>query len=240
MLAAVPAVSAAADPAPALGQVSAAVVAALLVPAPAPAPAPLAPAAVAQCGWPLPVQAPAPGAAAADPLVAARRLWQEGKYAQAFETYETLRWSPDFWSALGLTRIALGQADCLASQGETDRAIDLLKLAAAWKPDSADVHARLAELQFGRGQWDAARLLRGGSRPTATTCWCAGSSAVVRGQGPAAQVLDHWKWFVDYYNVNEAELSKNADALLSDRPSRQRDHRARRGAARSSRTSSSM
>ncbi|MGC8641212.1 MAG: tetratricopeptide repeat protein [Isosphaeraceae bacterium] len=49
-----------------------------------------------------------------------------------------------------------GKAECQSSQGEYAKAIDLLKGLLTREPKNADVAAKLAELEFHRGNWEAA------------------------------------------------------------------------------------
>src|SRR4051812_48705812 len=92
-------------------------------------------------------------AAEPDPFGKARQLWQTGKYAEAIEAYDALRLAPNHRNARDQGRIALGRAECLVSQGETDRAIANLIPWAAWPRAHPDLWARLADLQFSRGRW---------------------------------------------------------------------------------------
>src|SRR5947209_64326 len=97
-------------------------------------------------------------AAAADPteLAEAHKLWQTGKYAQAEELLHALLWRPVTWSPEVLAKLALGRAECLASQGKSEQAIATLKEATAWQTGNADVWAHLADLQLARGDWPGA------------------------------------------------------------------------------------
>ena len=52
--------------------------------------------------------------------------------------------------------MALGPAECQASQGEYAKAIERLKAAEADEPKNADLPARLADLYLTRGDWEAA------------------------------------------------------------------------------------
>ena len=91
-----------------------------------------------------------------DGAVEARRLWQNGRYAEALEAYDELLKAPGGLSAAARARLVLGRADALASQGESDKAIEGVRDLARDQPDNPDLAARLADLLFGRGDWDGA------------------------------------------------------------------------------------
>jgi tetratricopeptide (TPR) repeat protein len=159
---------------------------------------------------------------------AAHRLWQEGKYTQALEAYDVLMWQPELWSDVGFAKIALGRADCLASQGEPDKAIATLTRVSAWQPQNADVSARLAELQFGRGDWDGAstslQQAMKNQPDNLLARWV--QARMFEDRGQHEQANDAWKWFVDYYNAHQASLGKNADALILIGQAAERYYRA--------------
>ncbi len=154
--------------------------------------------------------------AASDGFDKARQLWKTGKYAEAQEAYDALRLSPSAWSIAGVSRLTLGRADCLASQGESDRAIAALKRLVAWQRFNADAWARLAELQFSRGQWDQADA--SAHRATRIRAdhllarWVLVKLHDARGERKAA--IDQCKWFVDHYNTHQDTLKKDANALV--------------------------
>ncbi len=89
------------------------------------------------------------GLMAAEPagLDAARRLWQNGRYAEAQEAYEAIAKGPGELAPAVRASIALGRADCLVSQGEPDEAIEDLCKAVDEQPEQTDQdhteHARL-------------------------------------------------------------------------------------------------
>src|SRR3954453_17321454 len=89
-------------------------------------------------------------------LDGARRLWQNGRYAEAQEAYEEVLKKPGDLAPALRARGALGLADCLASQGEPEKAIEAVKKALEAQPEAPDLWAKLAEIQFGRGDWDGA------------------------------------------------------------------------------------
>ncbi len=91
---------------------------------------------------------------------AARRLLQNGRYAEAEEAYLAAETEAKKQKG-GLTpqlesNLAMGKSECQASQGEYGKAIEVLKALAGRQPKNADVTSRLAEIYFTRGDWDSA------------------------------------------------------------------------------------
>ena len=80
-----------------------------------------------------------PALAPAESMEDARRLWLEGKYAEASEIYAP--------SAGELPAAALGLARCLAAEGKLDDAVATLEAGG----EHAELHAELARLAFERG-----------------------------------------------------------------------------------------
>ena len=151
---------------------------------------------------------------AAEPkgLDEARRLWQNGRYAEAQEGYEALLKEPEKLDPAVRVKAILGQADCLASQGEGTKALEELARAAAAQPASADLAARLAELRFGRGDWEGAdravaeALKVDGDHLAAR--WVAARLLEARGQ--LDEVVKVWKWFIDQYNARQPGIKRDA------------------------------
>ena len=124
---------------------------------------------------------------AAEPtgLDAARRLWQNGRYAEAQEAYEAIAKGPGELAPAVRASIALGRADCLASQGEPDKAIEDLQKAVDEQPEHPGLRARLADLRLARGDWEGASEAaqagaEGGRRPPGGAL---GPGPAVRGPG---------------------------------------------------------
>ena len=158
----------------------------------------------------------------------ARQLWQTGKYAEALEAYDALRLDPATWSILAQSRLALGRADCLASQGETDKARRTLRIAAAWQPANPDLRARLAELEFARGrrdraEADAKRALKFAPDHLAAR-WVL--ARLLDARGSAKEAVAACRWFIDYRNDHKAEIDKDAAALLIVGQAAERYYRA--------------
>jgi tetratricopeptide (TPR) repeat protein len=141
-------------------------------------------------------------AAEPDSFGKARQLWQTGKYAEAIEAYDTLRLAPAHRNARDQGRIALGRAECLASQGETDRAIVELVLWAAWPRADPNLWARLADLQFSRGRWElaeaAARRALKANPDHLAARWVVARLEEARGNQQRSNEL--CKWIVDRRN----------------------------------------
>jgi len=167
---------------------------------------------------------------AAEPkgLDEARRLWQNGRYAEAQEGYEALLKEPEKLDPAVRVKAILGQADCLASQGEGTKALEELARAAAAQPASADLGARLAELRLGRGDWEGAdgavaeALKVDGDHLAAR--WVAARLLEARGQ--LNEAVKAWKWFIDQYNVRQPGIKRDADALLIIGQASERYYRA--------------
>src|SRR4051812_12354008 len=94
-------------------------------------------------------------AAGPDGPAEARRLWQNGRYAEAQEAYEAVLKSDDLAPPVR-AKAVLGRADCLASQGEVEAAIRAVDELAEAQPENADLAARAADLRLARGDWEGA------------------------------------------------------------------------------------
>src|SRR5689334_8692092 len=105
-------------------------------------------------------QAAGEGAAGPKGLEDARRLLQNGRYGEAEEAYSSVeaeaKKKPGGVPPALKLAVELGRAECQASQGEYARAIQGLEGLGSKEPKDADVAARLAELKFDRGDWEAA------------------------------------------------------------------------------------
>lgn len=163
----------------------------------------------------------------ADDLADARVLWQTGKYAEAEEAFAKL--AEDAAEPAAKARAALGLADCAASQGEYDRAIDVLSKAIEADPANADLLARRAAIRVDRGRWEeadadvAAALTAKDDHPPAR--WVAARLLELRGK--KAEAIEAWKWFVEYQNANPAEVKNDAETLLLIGQAAERYYRAK-------------
>lgn len=175
---------------------------------------------------------PDAGATAAAQIKEARRLLQNGRYAEADEAYRAVeadakkepgRLTPDLKIAVGL-----GKAECLASQGEYAKAISELTTLAAQEPKNADVRARLANLYLIRGDWPAAETaMRQALEINADHLlarWV--QVRLLELHGELDKSVAACKWFVDRFNDKRREIAKNADALLMIGQAAERYYRA--------------
>ena len=157
-------------------------------------------------------------AASAGEVDRARDLWKVGKYAEALEAFDALVKKADPAPAVR-DAIALGRADCLDSTGEPDQAMAALLGVAEAKDrqaDNPDVWARLADIQFSRGDWEGAdassrRALK--AKPTHLLArWV--EARLLEARGDREKAEQAFKWFVDYQADNNEELAKDVPGLL--------------------------
>ncbi len=122
----------------------------------------------------------------------------------------------------------LGLADCQASQGDYDEAIERLKAAEAEDPKDADLPGRLAEFYLTRGDWESAEAAMRRAQKIdpdhLLARWVEARLLELRGELEKSVVA--CKWFVDRYNDRRAEVMKNADALLLVGQAAERYYRA--------------
>ncbi|MDR3638122.1 MAG: tetratricopeptide repeat protein [Isosphaeraceae bacterium] len=159
----------------------------------------------------------------------AHQLWQAGRYAEAQEAYDAFekQAKEDLAPALR-TRLTLGQSDCLASQGEYDKAIDLLARRAGALPKEAGLWARLADLKFTRGDRpgaeEACKKALDADPDHLLGRWV--SARLFEARGKLDDAVKAWKWFVDRYNERHADFSRDADAMLLVGQAAERYYRA--------------
>ncbi|SIO43087.1 Tetratricopeptide repeat-containing protein [Singulisphaera sp. GP187] len=165
--------------------------------------------------------------AGSDGLDEARQLLQNGRYAEAQEAYEAILNGNDLPAPVR-AKAVLGQADCLASQGEVERAVAALTDLAAQQPQNADLAARVADLQLARGDWEAAasaaRRARKVDPDHIAARWV--EARLLEARGELDPAVDAWKWFIDRYNEHQADLAKDAEALLIVGQASERYYRA--------------
>jgi tetratricopeptide (TPR) repeat protein len=149
---------------------------------------------------------------AAGPGDEARTLWKTGKYAEAQEAYEGLLKAKDLKPSDKET-LTLGLADCLDSQGQPAKALEELK---KLTPATADVHARIAELLFNKGDWDGATAAIKAAQTLKAdhlaSKWI--ETKLLDSKGKISPDGKEWKWFIDYQNGHGPELSKDPLGLL--------------------------
>jgi cellulose synthase operon protein C len=168
-------------------------------------------------------------AAAPDEVDKARKLWQTGKYAEALEAYDAAGQGPANRTAAVQSRIALGRAECLASQGEPDRAIAALIPLALWPVTIPDVWARLADLQLDRGHWEqaeqAAQHALKADPDHLRARWV--MARLDESRGERGRAIAAYKWFVDRRNERRERFQKDADALVLIGQAAERYYRAK-------------
>ncbi|QEH33274.1 tetratricopeptide repeat protein [Aquisphaera giovannonii] len=166
-----------------------------------------------------PAEAPADGAGPKG-LDAARRLLQNGRYAEADEAYanalaEAAK-KPGGVTPAAKAAIAMARAECQASQGETGKARDGLGTLIVEQPDNADAIARLADLDLQKGDWEgaeaAAKKALEKSPDHIPARWVA--ARLLEARGKREEAVQACKWFVDHYNGRPADLARNAENLL--------------------------
>lgn len=140
---------------------------------------------------------------AGEKLTDARRLLLTGKYAEALAAYEQLAAAEPVAAAVGIARSR-------AAIGEADEAEAVLKQALSAHP-AAELHAELARLAFDRGDYPtaaeqvaAALKLDARSLPAR---WF--EAELDRTAGRLDEADKGYKWFVDYYNDNDAHSAES-------------------------------
>jgi tetratricopeptide (TPR) repeat protein len=153
---------------------------------------------------------PARADVAAD-LAKARQLVQVGRYAQGREAFEKVQTDDPALQA----KKALGLADCLVATGEVSKAIETLRAQAEGEKAPAQVLARLAELEFGKGRWDeASDLVERAIKADADNLlgrWVAALLLEARGDRDGA--VKACQTIVETFNANANKLGQDADAL---------------------------
>ena len=147
---------------------------------------------------------------------AARRLWQNGRYAEAQEAYDALPEEARRRDPPPGARSRPGPGRCLASQGEYDQARASARRRRKDQPDNADLRRpprRPAILAGATGRAPRPRPtppLKARPRPPPRPAGSPpGSWTEAKGE---TRPLDAWKWFVDHYNAHQGDVAKNADA----------------------------
>ncbi len=177
-------------------------------------------------------KAKAPSAAVETKLKEARRLLQNGRYAEAEEAFTAIpaeaKKEPGGLSPAHKVAMALGLAECQSSQGEYAKAIEGLKAAAAAEPKSADLPARLAELYLTRGDWEAAETAMRQAEKLDPDHLLARfvEARLLELRGEIDKAVVAWKWFVDRHNEQRPEIIRNAAALLLVGQAAERYYRA--------------
>jgi len=174
-------------------------------------------------------EGPAPAAAQ---IKEARRLLQNGRYAEADEAYAAVeaeaKKAPGGLTPALKVAVVLGRAECLASQGDYVKAIAELTTLASQEPKNAELPARLANLYLIRGDWPAAEAaMRHALTLDANHLLARWVEArLFELHGELDKSLASCKWFVDRFNEKKSEIAKNADALLLIGQAAERYYRA--------------
>ncbi len=144
------------------------------------------------------------------PVEAAREHYQKGRYAESVEAYEELAGADDSQTQIAVT---LGLSEVHESVGRWEDATDVVAKAIESFPKNADLVARLAELQFRRGQYtDAEKTARQALKFDANHLRARLVLADTLAEtGRIKEALDGYVWFVRYYNRAQPE---DAEDLL--------------------------
>ncbi len=171
--------------------------------------------------------------ATGDPqLKEARRLLNNGRYAEAEEAYGAIKTAaskpPGHLEPPLKVALALGIAECRASQGEYPAAIEILKSTEAEVPGSPDLPARLSDVYLARGDWDAAEAaMKRALKVDPDNLAARWTEARLHGlRGETEKSVAACKWFVDRYNERREQIIHNADALLLVGQAAERYYRA--------------
>lgn len=157
-----------------------------------------------------------PSRACADTLSEARGLWQTGKYAEAEEAFSKARseLKPD--DLAGHARAALGIAGCASSQGEIERALEILQTALKQDPTNADLLASRGEIEFQRGRWAEAEAEIKAALNTNPNHLHARfvAARLLESKGQKAESIEAYRWFIDHQNQNRTALAKDSESLI--------------------------
>ncbi len=176
--------------------------------------------------------APANASEPAARLAEAKRLLQNGRYAESEEACTNLEGEAKGTAPELKAAILLVKTNAQASQGEYAKAIKELEglsaLAGLPAPRKADVLARLAELHLDRGRWEEAdsraREALKIDPDHLLSRWI--EVRLLDLHGELEKAVEGCKWFVDHYNDKQAELAKSAESLLLIGQAAERYYRA--------------
>ncbi len=162
-------------------------------------------------------------------LEGARRLLQNGRYAEAIDAYDALAKAPGERSPADRAKIVLGRAESLASQGEYGKSAEALEKGTADHPGDADLRARLADLKLTRGDRDGTRAAVAEALKIDPDHLAArwAEARLLETSGEMDKAVDAWKWFVDRYNARREEIGKSAEGLLIVGQASERYYRAK-------------
>lgn len=150
----------------------------------------------------------------ASSLDQARDLWKVGRYEESLEAYDAVAKGLPAGDEAAAMKLAIGRAEAFLSTGKVDEAIALLKARAGLEKPEAEVLARLAMVEFDRGQWEeAAEHAKQALEIDADHLlgrFVAARLREARGQDEAAD----WRWFIDQFNLKRGELAGDSQAMV--------------------------
>ncbi len=173
-----------------------------------------------------------PGTASPSVLKEARRLLNNGRYAEAEEALAAVESSagkePGKLTPTLRSSMAILRAESQSSQGEYGKAIETLKAAESADPANPHLPARLAEIAITRGDWDAADAAIARARKIDTDDLAArwAEARLLDLRGETEKAVAACKWFVERYNLRQAEIARDAEALLIVGQASERYYRA--------------
>src|SRR5262245_58931227 len=141
-------------------------------------------------------------------LKEARQRWLHGNYEEARELYHSAAKEPKLHEAA-----FIGVSRTWESQGEYDKALDVVDSALKEQPKSADLLARRAEILYLRGRWEEAEKAAANAidlkKDQLLARWV--RAQVYRDRGEIKKADLEFRWFVHHYN--DADV-KDPDSLL--------------------------
>ncbi|HMC65752.1 MAG TPA: tetratricopeptide repeat protein [Gemmataceae bacterium] len=152
---------------------------------------------------------------AADPaLQEARQLWLRGSYEQARVQYEKLAATPQHKPAA-----TIGVSRAWESQGQYDKALAVIDAALAELPKDGDLHARRAELLYGRGRWEEAEKAANQAlefkKESFAARWVL--AQIYRDRGDVKKADSDFRWFVRTYSQrsdNDKDITDPDELLI--------------------------
>ncbi len=160
----------------------------------------------------LTAQSPPDTTDAVDPIAAARDHRQSGRYDEALEAYATLS-DDESLTADQRIEAAIGLSLTQQDTGDWQAATETLRRAVAGPNPTAELWARLAEIELLQGRYEAAALAvesalqLDANNPRAHLA----QAHVARETGRLDEALTEYQWCVRYYNRVQP---KDADTLL--------------------------
>ncbi|REK31456.1 MAG: hypothetical protein DWQ42_00580 [Planctomycetota bacterium] len=136
----------------------------------------------------------------------ATSLYYRGRYAEAEERFTSAADSSPIASAAGVAR-------CQVAVGQTDEAVKTLAAARKQHADAEVLVSLLAQIEFGRGDYDAADTLIAATLQlnpeNLRARWLRAELHRLRGQLDEAK--QGYEWFVDYYNGHYEDIKNPED-----------------------------